>query len=132
MSIEARDRVRRSERACRAWNALTLPQSARHRRIFGSGFPRCADTPVWLAGVLLRISVMKVQHAFPASAVVLLLIPFGLFGMLLLTPVALLLVAVLPFIAVAALLVMLAVAPASAPDIDHPHAPVAHTGAYSR
>ena len=87
--------------------------------------------PAYLAGDLLCISVMKVQHAFPALAVVLLLIPFGLLGMLLLTPVALLLVAVLPFVAVMVLLVLLAAAPPASPDIDHPHTPGAHTGAYS-
>jgi hypothetical protein len=60
-----------------------------------------------------------------------LLIPVAVLGALLLTPVGLLLLAVLPIAGVAALLVLVRVAPTTAPTDAHPHARVPHRGIYS-
>jgi hypothetical protein len=74
---------------------------------------------------------MSIQHCLLASAVGVLLIPVVVLGGLLLTPVGLLLLAVLPIAAVTALLVLVRIAPATAPTDAHPHAWVPHTGIYS-
>jgi hypothetical protein len=58
------------------------------------------------------------------------LIPVGLFGILLLLPTALLLLAVLPVAGLASLLVLLWRAPVVEPDSAHPHA-MPGTGMYA-
>jgi hypothetical protein len=74
---------------------------------------------------------MKTSHAVTVLGVGLLLIPVGLFGMLLLVPVALLLLAVLPFVGITALGTLVATARTTEPiGTGHPHLPstVGYTG----
>jgi hypothetical protein len=74
---------------------------------------------------------MKTSHALTVLGVGLLLIPVGLFGMLLLVPVALLLLAVLPLVGITVLGTLLASARTTEPiGRGHPQLPstVGYTG----
>jgi len=91
---------------------------------------RLAATSVTLASHLLWMSRMKTQRVF-AILLALLLVPFLLWGTLLLIPAALLLVPCVLLAAIAALPALVVAVTSERHDAHHPQAPVSTTPIYS-